>query len=70
MARMLITSGIVFVVLGLIVHFFGPFPQLFKLPGDIVMRGERYTVMIPLATCLVLTVGINLLLWLWRQFFH
>ena len=38
-----------------------------RLPGDIVVRGERTTFYFPLATCLVLSVVLSLVLWLMER---
>jgi hypothetical protein len=35
-----------------------------RLPGDIAIRGERFTFYFPLATCLLISVLLNLLLWI------
>jgi Protein of unknown function (DUF2905) len=35
-----------------------------RLPGDIVVRGERSTFYFPLATCVVLSVVLSLVMWL------
>ena len=34
-----------------------------RLPGDVVIRGERFTFYFPLATCIVLSVVLSLLAW-------
>src|SRR6266436_1554395 len=41
--------------------------RLGKLPGDIVYHGEHSTFYFPVVTCLVLSLGLSFLLWL---FFH
>ena len=38
-----------------------------RLPGDITIRRENFTVHIPLATCLVISVLLSLLIWLFRK---
>jgi hypothetical protein len=42
--------------------------RLGHLPGDIVHRGEHTTFYFPIVTCLVLSIGLNLLLWLFSHF--
>jgi hypothetical protein len=37
-----------------------------RLPGDIVLKGDKYTVYIPVVTCLLLSVVLSLALWLAR----
>jgi hypothetical protein len=61
--KVLILVGIVFVVIGGLWQL-GARLGLGRLPGDIVVRGERFMFYFPLATCLVLSVVLNLVIWL------
>jgi hypothetical protein len=45
----------------------GKLPWLGKLPGDIFYKGDHVTVYFPLATCIVISVVLSLLLWLFRR---
>jgi hypothetical protein len=59
----LILAGVVLVVVGLIVlgaQRFG----LGRLPGDIVIERDGFTLYIPLATSLIVSLGLTLVLWL------
>jgi len=38
-----------------------------RLPGDIVLRGERFTFYFPLATCVLLSLLLSLLVWLVKR---
>lgn len=38
-----------------------------RLPGDIVIRKEGWTVAFPIVTCLILSAVLSLLLWLFRR---
>ena len=38
-----------------------------RLPGDITIRRENLTVYFPLATCLIISVLLSLLIWLFRK---
>ncbi|MFO0907865.1 MAG: DUF2905 family protein [Isosphaeraceae bacterium] len=66
LARYLILAGLALVALGLVIGLGGRL-GLGRLPGDVVIRGEHSTVFIPITTCLVLSVGLSLLMWLWRS---
>ena len=60
--RVLILLGIALVVIGA-VFLIGPrVPFIGRLPGDFVIERGRGTVYIPLATCLVLSLVISILL--------
>jgi len=43
------------------------FTNLGRLPGDIVIRRKNATFYFPLATSLLLSLGLTLLLWLLRR---
>ena len=60
--KLLILVGIALVVAG-VLWTLGGRVGLGRLPGDIVVRGERSTFYFPLATCLVLSVLFSLVLW-------
>ena len=60
--KLLILAGIVLVGAG-VLWLLGARVGLGRLPGDIVIRGERSTFYFPLATCVVLSVVLSLLAW-------
>jgi Protein of unknown function (DUF2905) len=63
MGKVLILAGVVLVAVGLIVlgaQRFG----LGRLPGDIVIGRDGFTLYIPLATSLIVSLGLTLVLWL------
>jgi len=68
-AKMLILTGVVFVLMGLLLLASGKiFPLIGHLPGDIELKRDNFTVYIPIASSLLisllLTVVLNLILWL------
>ena len=62
LGRILIVFGIVLVLLGAIFLVAPRVPFLGRLPGDFVLRRDHTTIYIPLATCLVLSLVISILL--------
>ena len=60
--KLLILVGIVFLVVGVLWRL-GEKMGLGRLPGDIVIRGERSIFYFPLATSIVLSVLLSLVLW-------
>lgn len=60
--KLLIRGGIVLVAVG-VLWVLGEKVGLGRLLGDIVIRGERSTFYFPLATCLVLSILLSLLVW-------
>jgi DUF2905 family protein len=67
LGKTLIYLGILLVVAGLIFSFAGKLPWLGHLPGDIYIRRERFTFYFPLATCLLISVIITLVLYFFRR---
>jgi hypothetical protein len=69
LGRTLLVLGVVSAVIGALLYFGGRLPfRLGRLPGDIVRRGEHTTFYFPIVTCLVLSIGLSLLLWLVSHF--
>ena len=63
MARFLIILGITILILGLLWPYLGRM-GLGRLPGDIIIERENFTVYVPLATSLLISLLFSLLLWL------
>jgi hypothetical protein len=70
LGRVLLLFGIVMAGLGLVLVFAERVPFLGRLPGDITLRGDGWTVYAPIATALVLSVlltaALSLVSWLRR----
>ncbi|HKY50070.1 MAG TPA: DUF2905 domain-containing protein [Candidatus Limnocylindria bacterium] len=69
--RALVIAGVVIAVIGLALVFADRVPFIGRLPGDIALRGDRWTVYAPIATSivvsLVLTAALSLFAWLARR---
>ena len=65
--RLLIIFGIVLVVVGLLLNLGGKIPWLGKLPGDIYYKSDHVTFYFPLATGVLISVVLSLLLYLFRR---
>ncbi len=66
MQRWLILVGLLLVALGLLWPWLGRL-GLGRLPGDIVIEGERFRFYFPIATSLLLSLLASVLLWLLRR---
>ncbi len=66
--KMLIVVGIVLLIAGLFFVFSPKIPFLGKLPGDIMVKKENFTFFFPLASSILLSVLISLILYLVRKF--
>ena len=69
LGRILITLGLVLVVIGILFVLFTRMNvPLGRLPGDMTWRGRYWTVSIPLATSILLSVILSLILWAINHF--
>lgn len=63
--RLLVFVGGILLLLGLLFTFQDRLPlRIGRLPGDIVIRGKNSVFYFPLATSLLLSVLLSLILWL------
>ena len=70
LGRALIIVGVLCAVLGVLVSLGAKtswFQWIGHLPGDIHLKGERYTFYFPLATCLVISLVISLVFYFFRR---
>lgn len=71
LGKLLILAGVVLVVAGVVFTLIGKVNlPLGKLPGDIVYRGKHTTVYFPLATSIIVSVLLTLLLYVvgkWKR---
>jgi len=69
--KLLIILGAVLIAAGLLLTLFGRLHlPLGRLPGDIVYRGKHTTFYFPLATCILLSILLTLILYVigrWRR---
>jgi hypothetical protein len=68
LGRAIILLGVLLIVVGLLVTFADRLPfRIGRLPGDIVVRGRNTTFYFPLVTCLLLSLLLTLLSWLFTR---
>ena len=67
MGRLLIASGLVLVAVGVLVVLGEKVGWLGRLPGDFVVRRGNFSFYFPLATCLLISVILSLIFWLFRK---
>lgn len=65
--RLLIAAGLGLVVMGALSMLASKAGvKLFRLPGDVVWKGEHTTIYLPIATSILLSVLLTVVLWLLR----
>ena len=65
--RALISVGAVILVIGVALLVAEKVPYLGRLPGDIVWKKGGFSFYFPLATCLLVSLLVSLILWLVRR---
>jgi hypothetical protein len=68
MGRTLIIIGIILILVGLWITYGPRIPLVGKLPGDILVKRENFTFYFPLATSILLSLLLSLVLYLIRKF--
>ena len=66
MGKILVIIGLVIVVIGLLLIFKVPIP-FGKLPGDIVIKGEHVQFYFPIVTCVIISIILSLLFYLFGR---
>jgi hypothetical protein len=62
--KIFLIIGLVVAGIGLLMISGGKIPWVGKLPGDLFYKGEKFTFYFPLATSIVASVILSLILWL------
>ena len=64
MGQLLVIVGLVIAGIGVLVWAGVP---LGRLPGDVVIRREGFTIYLPIATCVLISVVLTIVSWLLRR---
>jgi len=68
LGRTLMIAGLVLLVLGFILTVGERLPiKPGRLPGDIVLRGKNSTFYFPVVTCILLSVILSFIMWLFNR---
>ena len=67
LGKMLILLGVLILVIGLLLLVGEKIPWVGKLPGDIIIKKERFTFYFPLATSILISIILTLLFTLFRK---
>jgi hypothetical protein len=69
LGRLLLILGLTLSAAGALLYFNARLPfRLGRLPGDIIHRGEHTTFYFPIATSILLSIALSLVLWLVSHF--
>ena len=65
--KMLILTGALIMGIGLLLYFSDKIPWVGKLPGDILIKKEKFTFYFPVVTCILLSLILTLLFSVFRK---
>jgi hypothetical protein len=67
LGKLLILLGVLTIVIGLLLMVGEKIPWVGRLPGDIIIKKERFTFYFPLATSVIISIILTLLFALFRK---
>lgn len=67
LGKMLILLGIFIIIIGVLLVIGERIPFVGRLPGDIIIKRERFTFYFPIVTCIILSLIITLILSLFKR---
>ncbi len=63
-AKFIIFSGIILIIIGLGIMFLPKIPFIGRLPGDIIIKKDNFTFYFPLASSIILSIILTIILYL------
>jgi len=67
LGKMLVLLGVFIILMGLLLMVGDKIPWVGRLPGDIVIKKEKFTFYFPLATCILISLLITIFFALFRK---
>ncbi len=65
--KVLITGGMILVIAGFLLLFSDKIPFIGKLPGDFSFKGKNFSFYFPLATSILLSIIISVIMYFFRK---
>lgn len=65
--KVLICIGLLLAILGFVFIFGNKIPFIGRLPGDIAVERRNYSFYFPVTTCIIISVVISFILWLFNK---
>lgn len=65
--KILILTGIVFIVIGGAFLLLGKIPGAGRIPGDIMIKKDNFSFYFPITTCILLSIILSLISYLWPR---
>ncbi len=67
LGKMLILIGVLIIVIGLLFIVGEKIPWIGRLPGDIIIKKEKFSFYFPITTCIIISIILTLLFWIFRK---
>ena len=67
LGKVLIVLGVVIAGVGVLLMMGEKIPWIGKLPGDIIIRKEKFTFTFPIVTCIILSILLTIIFSLFRK---
>jgi hypothetical protein len=67
LGKLLILLGVLIIVIGLLLLVGEKIPWIGKLPGDIIIRKEKFSFYFPITTCITISIILTFLVWIFRK---
>jgi hypothetical protein len=67
LGKVLIVLGAIIAGIGVLLMVGDKIPWIGKLPGDIIIRKEKFTVYFPIVTCIILSILLTMIFSLFRK---
>jgi hypothetical protein len=65
--KILIVAGFMLMAIGFALLFSDKIPFIGKLPGDIFIKGERFSFFFPITTCIIISIVLTIIFSLFRK---
>jgi hypothetical protein len=67
LGKMLILLGVFIIVIGIFFVIGDKIPWIGRLPGDIIIKKEKFSFYFPITTCIIISIILTLLFTLFRK---
>jgi len=67
LGKMLILLGVFIIVIGILFVIGDKIPWIGRLPGDIIIKKEKFSFYFPITTCIIISIILTLLFTLFRK---
>jgi len=67
LGKMLILFGVLIIVIGFLLLIGEKIPWVGRLPGDIIIKKEKFTFYFPITTSILISIILTLLFWIFRK---